>query len=75
MKTAKYFIITLLFIFFNNHSYSQKIADSLVVPGTPLNSLADTAKPVNRKKVKILTDTVKRSYDTLQPAAKLFIKS
>lgn len=75
MKTAKYFIITLLFIFFNNHSYSQKIADSLVVPGTPLNRLADTAKPVNRKKTRILTDTVKRSYDTLQPTAKIFIKS
>lgn len=75
MKTAKYFIITLLFIFFNNHSYSQKIADSLVVPGAPLNRLADTAKPVNRKKTRILTDTVKRSYDTLQPTAKIFIKS
>jgi len=72
MKTVKYFVVTLLFIFFNNHSYSQKIADSLALPDRSFNT--DTTKSVKNEN-RLLTDTVKRSYDTLQPPTKVFAKS
>ena len=75
MKTAKYFIITLLFIFFSIRSYSQKIADSLTVNDTSVKTSADTPKPANRIKNTGITDTAKRSFDTLQLAEKPFIKS
>jgi hypothetical protein len=75
MKASKYFITAIVFIFFSVHSYSQQISDSLLVNDTSLNNPADTPSSTNHIKNTEITDTGKRSSDSLQLAVKPFIKS
>lgn len=62
MKTVRYFIIILLFVFFACHAYSQSAGSLRAIPDSPITNLAGATKAIPDT----LKDTVNTGHDSMK---------